>query len=115
MSEPLLPNGFEDPEPFVETWAKSDFAARYQARINSTMPQIKTFYETVMQAMERCATHLEAVAVGEMSPADRRLLYLTYAAMNVSPAVELYQQPDVWLGFEAHRLQLIDHIGTAVP
>lgn len=112
MSEKLLPAGFQDLEPFVERWAKPTFALRYQARITSTMDEIETFYRTMMTAMERCTEHLEAFALTDDLPdSDRRLLYLTYAAMNVSPAVELYKQPDVWLGFEAHRLQLIDRIG----
>jgi len=113
MSKKLLPAGFEELEPFAERWAKPTFAARYQVRITSTMEEIQTFYQTMMSAMDRCAEHLDAFAPSELPETSRRLLYLTYAAMNVSPAVELYKQPDVWLGFEAHRVELIDRIGIA--
>ncbi len=110
MSGKLLPAGFDDLEPYAERWAKATFAMRYQVRITSTMDEIESFYRAVMAAMDRCAAHLGSVAPSDLSERSRRLLYLTYAAMNVSPAVELYKQPDVWLGFEAHRLDLIDRI-----
>lgn len=100
MSDRVLPVGFEDLELFVERWAKPTFAQRYQARITSSMDEIETFYQTMIAAMDRCAAHLETFAPNDLPEASRRLLYLTYAAMNVSPAVELYKQPDVWLGFE---------------
>ena len=110
MSRNLLPAGFEDLEPFVERWAKPTFAMRYQVRITSTMDEIESFYRAMMAAMDRCATHLDSVSSTDLPERSRRLLYLTFAAMNVSPAIELYKQPDVWLGFEAHRLDLIDRI-----
>lgn len=110
MSGKQLPAGFEDLEPYVERWAKPTFAMRYQVRIASTMDEIESFYRAMMAAMDRCATHLESVPSTDLPEKSRRLLHLTYAAMNVSPAVELYKQPDVWLGFDAHRLDLIDRI-----
>ncbi|HBG29864.1 hypothetical protein [Candidatus Macondimonas diazotrophica] len=112
MNKKLLPAGFEELEAFAERWAKPSFAARYQVRITSTMDEIQTFYQAMISAMDRCAAHFDGFApTDDLPDASRRLLYLTYAAMNVSPAVELYKQPDVWLGFEAHRVALIDRIG----
>lgn len=106
-----LPNGFVTLEKFVKKWARPTFSERYEARLSSSMSEIELFYNVMMGSMERIAEHLSEIPIDNVPESSKRLLYLAYSAMNISPAVELYQQPEVWLGFEAKRLELIDYIG----
>lgn len=107
-----LPNGFVALEQFVRKWAQPTFSERYEARLSSSMSEIELFYNAMMGSMERIAEHLAEIPIDNVPAPSKRLLYLAYSAMNVSPAVELYQQPEVWLGFEAKRLELVDYIGV---
>ena len=106
MSAMKLPEPFTDLEPLADIWALPSEIERNQQRRSSTMDQIQTFYDTMLPRMEAVLAYLSEFPpdAAETMPADdRRLLYLTLAMVEVTTAVELYQQPSVPEGFEPER------------
>jgi len=118
MSNRLLPEPFQDLEPFVTAWALATETQRNQHRLTSSMTQIQAFYDTLMPRMEAVLSHLSQFPLNRLpEEADslpeetRRLLYLAFSVAEVATAVELYQQPSVIDGFDPRRF-VPDHDGA---
>lgn len=110
MSNRLLPEPFQDLEPFVNVWAWATEAQRNQHRLTSSMTEIQAFYDTLMPRMEAILSYLSQFPLARLpEEVDRlpeetqRLLYLAFSVVEVATAVELYQQPSVPDGFDPRR------------
>src|SRR5712691_12142500 len=107
MPNRLLPDQFQDLEPFVETWALATETDRNRKRLSSTMEEIQTFYNALVPRMEAILEYLNQFPLAKM-PEDvqtlpeetRRLFYLALSLAEVTTAVELYKQPGVIDGFD---------------
>ena len=118
MSDRVLPEPFQDLEPFVESWALTTETQRNQKRISSPMTEIQTFYDAMMPRMEAILAYLSQFPITNMPedvatlPAEaRRLLYLSMAMAEAAGAVEMYQHPSVIDGFDPQRF-VPDHDAT---
>ena len=103
MGESVLPRGFESLEPFVADWVQPDAAARLAKRQASTIEQIRTFYDTILPLGEKALAYLRDYQLGAMPPDAERLLKLMLALAEVGPAVEWYNDPFVYDGFDIRR------------
>jgi uncharacterized protein YaaN involved in tellurite resistance len=103
-----LPLQFADLEKYAGKWAKPTFHQRYDVRLSSSMDEINDFYQTMLPKIDSIVEYLNQYPVGQMPEDAKTLFYLICATMNIAPAVELYHQPNVWLGFEPGRLEMVD-------
>lgn len=110
-----LPPGFEDLEIWVADWVLPDMAARNHKRLSSPMEAIQAFYDALLPQAPRVLEYLERCKLGQLDPAEERLLKLMLAFAEVCPAVEFYQQPGVIDGFPADQFLLNEDLADLTP
>jgi hypothetical protein len=92
----LLPPEFSQLEHLVEEWAIEDGHLRYVKRVNSSMNEIKAFYDEVFPFAEEAVAYIDKFDYAEPLPDDvANLRNLLYSLITVSLAVELWKQPRV--------------------
>ena len=92
----LLPGKFAQLEHLVREWAIEDGHTRYVKRVNSSMEQIRAFYDEVFPHAESAVAYLDAFDYQQPLPQDAaNLRNLLYSLITVSLAVELWKQPRV--------------------
>lgn len=107
QSSGLLPAGFEALEPFIADWVLPDSLARMARRRASNMEDIRAFYDAAIAQAEPALNHLRAFPLGEIPPAEERLLKLMLALAELGPAVEWFDSPHVYDGFDAAKVRYI--------
>ncbi|KWX66954.1 hypothetical protein [Mycobacterium sp. NAZ190054] len=91
-----LPAGFSHLEHLVDEWAIEDGHQRYVKRVNSSMEQIRAFYDAIFPSAEEAVAYVDKFEYGEPLPEDvANLRNLLYSLITVSLAVELWKQPRV--------------------
>jgi hypothetical protein len=110
LGENLLPRGFEALEPFVEDWVLEDVAARLTKRLGSTIAEIRGFYDAILPLGEQALAYLRNYQLGALPPDGERLLKLMLALAEVGPAVEWYDNPRVYDGFDIDRIRFVRKI-----
>ena len=107
VAEKTLPAGFEALVPFVADWVLPDSLARMAKRRTSNMDEIKAFYNAAIANAEPALNHLRAFPLGEIPEAEERLLKLMLSLAEIGPAVEWFDSPHVYDGFEASKIRYI--------
>ena len=100
-----LPEGFEALEPFVADWALEGSLERMAKRRSTKMEDIRAFYDTAIANADRALAHLRAFKLGEVPPAEERLLKLMLSLAEIGPAVEWFDDPHVYDGFDATKIK----------
>ena len=103
MSERLLPESFQDLEPFAAAWSLATERERNRKRLSSSMEEIQAFYEAILPRMEAVIAYLNQLPLDSMTVDAQQLMYLTLSLAEVAPAVELFKQPGVVDGYDAAR------------
>jgi len=103
MSERLLPESFQDLEPFAAVWSLATERERNRKRLSSSMEEIQAFYEALLPRLEAVIAYLNQLPLDSMTVDAQRLMYLTLSLAEVAPAVELFKQPGVVDGYDAAR------------
>jgi hypothetical protein len=106
-SDPLLPQGFESAERYLRGWVLPDSAARSMKRQTSTMEEIRAFYDTMLPIAGAAADYLREYNLGSLPPEGERLLKLMLSLAEIAPAVEWYNAPKVYDGFDIGRVRLV--------
>lgn len=92
----ILPESFSHLEHLVPEWAIEDGHQRYVKRVNSTMEEIRAFYDAVFPCAAEAVAYLDKFDYAEPLPDDvANLRNLLYSLITVSLAVELWKQPRV--------------------
>jgi hypothetical protein len=92
----LLPQEFSQLEHLVPEWAIEDGHQRYVKRVNTSMEQIRAFYDEVFPHADTAVAHLDQFDYQKPLPEDvATLRNLLYSLITVSLAVELWNQPRV--------------------
>ncbi len=92
----VLPQEFSHLEHLVPEWAIEDGHQRYVKRVNSSMDDIRTFYDEVFPHAEQAVAYIDKFDYSEPLPDDvANLRNLLYSLITVSLAVELWKQPRV--------------------
>lgn len=92
----ILPPEFSHLEHLVPEWAIEDGHARYVKRVNSSMEEIRGFYDEIFPYAEEALAYIDKFDYSEPLPEDvANLRNLLYSLITVSLAVELWNQPRV--------------------
>jgi len=92
----VLPPQFSQLEHLVAEWAIEDGHQRYVKRVNSSMDQIRGFYDEMFPHAEAAVAYLDEFDYHKPLPEDaENLRNLLYSLITVSLAVELWKQPRV--------------------
>jgi hypothetical protein len=92
----LLPPEFSELEHLVADWSIEDGHQRYVKRVNSSMGEIRAFYDKVFPRAEEAVAFVDKFDYSEPLPDDvANLRNLLYSLITVSLAVELWKQPRV--------------------
>ncbi len=100
-----LPAGFEALEAFVADWVLPDSHARMTKRQTSTIEHIRQFYDAILPLAGAALDHLRNFQLGALPEAEERLLKLTLSLAEVGPAVEWFNDPMVYDGFDVHKIK----------
>ncbi len=95
MSATALPAGFEELEPWVQTWVKPHRDDRYAVRLSQTIDEIAEFYDAIAGRAEEAMSFLDGHDVNNLDDDANRLLQLLYSMILVSYAVNVFKQPHI--------------------
>lgn len=109
-SEASLPSGFESVDPFVAGWVLPDAVARMAKRQGSKIEDLRRFYDAMLPLGEQALSYLRAFQLGSLSPQAERLLKLMLALAEIAPAIEWYNDPRVYDGFDVDRIRYLRQI-----
>jgi len=105
-----LPSGFESLESFVTDWVLPDAVARMAKRHKSTIAEIRNFYDAVVPLGAKALAYLREFQLGALPPEAERLLKLMLSLAVIAPAVEWYNDPEVYDGFPFSRIRYLHQI-----
>ncbi|MGE0861161.1 MAG: hypothetical protein AB7I01_17540 [Gammaproteobacteria bacterium] len=88
-----LPAAFAALEPFVDAWALPTSDERLHKRMNTSMEDIRVFYDAALPLTEQALAHLDRHSLDALPPAETRLFQLLLAAAEAALAVEVYRAP----------------------
>lgn len=92
----LLPESFADLEKWVDEWAIEDGHQRYVKRVNSTMDELKAFYNDMFPRGKEAIDYVDQFDYDKPLPEDAaNLRNLIYSLITVALAVEVWKQPRV--------------------
>jgi hypothetical protein len=92
----VLPTAFSQLEHLVPEWAIEDGHERYVKRVNTSMEEIKAFYDEIFPHAEEAVAYVDKFDYSQPLPEDvANLRNLLYSLITVSLAVELWKQPRV--------------------
>jgi hypothetical protein len=94
-AEKLLPEQFSELEPFVAYWASEGMEKRRHQRSDTTMDEIKRFYDAAYPRADEAMKYLEPFGLRDLAGPDRRLAQLILALGQVSMAVEVHREARV--------------------
>jgi hypothetical protein len=90
----VLPQGFDDLERFA-AWLLPDERARIEARLTRPYAESKAFYDAMLDRVPRFVPYLLDTTPDDADEADRNLLLLALAYVEVANAVEIYGQSEI--------------------
>ncbi len=90
-----LPPGFSELSRFVPTWTHATEHARNAFRTQQPLARLQEFYDALMPQLEGITLYLNELPLDALPRAAANLLELALMTMEVAPAIEYYQRPDV--------------------
>jgi hypothetical protein len=111
MSKNLLPPAFAELEVHAQTWCLATETERWNARVSSTQPQLREFYDAFMPRLEEAIDYCDKFPLEELPDDALNLLHLIYSVIMVAMAVEVMHQP---IPVDAADAEMI-RIGGPVP
>src|SRR6185312_1764845 len=85
MSDAMLPSAFAELEKYAQTWCLATETERWNARMASTMAELREFYDAFFPRLEEAIEYCDKFALD--------LLHLIYSLIMVAMAVEIMHQP----------------------
>ncbi|OBK22884.1 hypothetical protein A5634_06820 [Mycobacterium asiaticum] len=93
MSKPLLPSAFAELEQYAPLWCLATETERWNARVNSSMPQMQAFYDAFFPRLEEAIDYCDKFALDGLPDDALNLLHMIYSLIMVAMAVEIMHQP----------------------
>lgn len=91
-----LPPEFRDLQRFAEHWALPTGPERYQRRLDSTMAEIQSFYDAIVERGESALAYLEQFTdLDDMPDEARHLMWLLASFSTISFCVDVFKQPAI--------------------
>jgi hypothetical protein len=94
-TDTILPSGFEDLSRYLPQWLHATEIDRNRFRVARALPELQDFYDTMMPRLEDIANFLNDFPLDALPRECANLLELALMAMEVAPATEYYNSPDV--------------------
>lgn len=91
MSEPELPEPFEDLTSFLD-WALEPEFVRTEKRMAASMDESHAFYNAMMSRTDEILDYLEGYGGGDMPAPAHRLYLMVLALVEVANFMEIYKQ-----------------------
>jgi hypothetical protein len=104
---PSLPDGFEDLSCFVTKWAVEPLSKRQKARVESSLKELREFYETTLPKADKAIAYLNQFDLEKLSADSKNLMNLMLSLMEVAHSIELWKSVDQPDAFPMNRLELI--------
>lgn len=109
-SNASLPEGFEALAPFIAAWVLPDANARMAKRQGSSIAEIRAFYDVIVPLGVQALDYLRDYPMGALTPDGENLLKLMLSLAEIGPAVEWYDNPQVYDGFPISRIHYVRQI-----
>ena len=109
-ADAMLPGEFADLEKYAAAWSLASQAERHARRVNSPMPDLEDFYQTMLPRMDDIAEYLNRFPLDELGTSAQNLLNLSLSFIEVSLAVELFHEPDDSRGLPHGRYEIIESL-----
>lgn len=94
MSTPrLLPEGFSELEPFVESWGRHTTRERLAARCERSMDEIRQFYDAMTARAEEALACVDRFPLDDLPEDVRNLMALVLGLAQAHVAVEIHGRP----------------------
>lgn len=93
MPDALLPSAFAELEPYAQTWCLPTETERWNARMSSTMPQMREFYDAFFPRLEEAIGYCDKFPLDGLPDDALNLLHLIYSLIMVAMSVEIMHQP----------------------
>ena len=93
MSNTKLPSAFADLEAFASTWCLATETERWNARISSTLPQLREFYDAFFPRLEEAIEYCDKFDLDDLPDDALNLLHMIYSLVLIAMAVEIMHQP----------------------
>ena len=106
-SQARLPEGFADLERFVPAWVHDSERERNAFRVAQPMAALREFYDATLPHLEAVAAYLDGADLQRLTRPQGNLLELALMAMEVAPAIEYYNQPDVPNSVEFEKFEIL--------
>ena len=103
-----LPAEFADLEGYCDKWLQETEARRNEVRINSTMDEIRVFYDAMLPRFEAVIQYLNRVPLHELPDLDQNLLTLCFSFIEASAPIERFNTPEVTDLFPPHRFKIYE-------
>jgi hypothetical protein len=95
MTQPRLPSGFADLEPFVDRWCLATERERYARRLATPIEEMRAFYAAVFPRVQAALEHCDRFPLDDMPEDSTRLLRLVHSFIMVSFPVEVWGRPRI--------------------
>jgi len=93
MSDVLLPSAFAELEKCAQTWCLATETERWNARMSSTMPAMREFYDAFFPRLEDAIEYCDKFALDSLPDDALNLLHMIYSLIMVAMSVEIMHQP----------------------
>lgn len=91
--EPMLPSAFAELEGYAQTWCLATETERWNARVNSSMPELRDFYDAFFPRLEEAIDYCDKFPLDNVPNDALNLLHMIYSLIMVAMAVEIMHQP----------------------
>lgn len=88
-----LPSAFTELEGYAETWCLATETERWNARVNSSMPELRDFYDAFFPRLEEAIDYCDKFPLDNVPDDALNLLHMIYSLIMVAMAVEIMHQP----------------------
>jgi hypothetical protein len=96
MTSPLLPEEFSSLEQFAaDGWCLGAEQARYEKRLQTTMPELLELYDAAFPRLRDITIHLDQFPLDDLPEREQNLLHFAFSLIQVSLAVDMWGQPEV--------------------
>jgi hypothetical protein len=92
MPDALLPSAFAELESYARVWCLATETERWNARMASTMAEMREFYDAFFPRLEEAIDYCDKFAIDDLPDDVLNLLHLIYSLIMVAMAVEIMHQ-----------------------
>ncbi|HUU26014.1 MAG TPA: hypothetical protein VMW68_10685 [Methyloceanibacter sp.] len=108
MTKRTLPEGFQDLARFVEKWARPLERERYNALLDTTIDELREFYDTMLPRMQAIEAYLDPFGLDGMPDEARTLFDLAMTFMETAHPIDLgWRTTDIEDSFPADRFEIL--------